>query len=120
MDNFTVTGRSIDDCSAACSDTYMASYYYDISCLDIIEIAYLCITSCASPAGRSHITLAHAYLLKHQYTKPEQSRELGPFAPHTYGLPSLEDATEIRAETPAPEAGLGAGELVISTAVALT
>ena len=63
MDNFTVTGRSIDDCSAACSDTYMASYYYDISCLDIIKIAYLCITSCASPAGRSHITLAYAYLL---------------------------------------------------------
>ena len=44
--------------------------------------------------------------------KPEQSKEFGPLAPHTYGAPSLDEATDIRADAP-PLAGMLTGGVVL-------
>ena len=40
--------------------------------------------------------------LKHQYTKPEQSNDVGPVFPQTYGLHNFDKATSITSEFPFP------------------
>lgn len=63
MHNLAVTGGSINNRSAACHDSDMAAYNDDITGAQVGEAADPGISSCISPSGRSHVTLAHTNLV---------------------------------------------------------
>lgn len=63
MHNLAVTGGSINNRSAACHDSDMTAYYDDITGAQTGEAADPGVSSCISPSGRSHVTLAHTNLV---------------------------------------------------------
>ena len=63
MNDFTVTGGRINNRSAACHDSDMTAYYDDITGAQTGEAADSGVSSCISPSGRSHVTLAHTNLV---------------------------------------------------------
>ena len=63
MNDFTVTGGGINNRSAACHDSDMTAYYDDITGAQTGEAADSGVSSCISPSGRSHVTLAHTNLV---------------------------------------------------------
>ena len=91
------------------TNSHMAVYNHDITCLYIIEIRDLCISSRISPARGGKVTLVNSHLVQTPVYKSRNSQmHWDPCPPHM-GLPSLEEATEISAPAPCPTGLLTAG-----------
>lgn len=83
MDHSTITGGSVDYGAAACSNSHMAAYDYNVAGLNIGEVVDPGITSHIPPAGGGDVALVNAYLVQTPVNEAGAVKGIGAFcSPH--------------------------------------